>query len=339
GLIREIEQQFCDDGGHFELSPMYHGIMVEDLLDVLAIQSTYSSVLTNKQDNDLNSLIRDRMPLMLRWLIESIHPDGDYVLLNDAAMGIASQPQAIVEFAKRCGIEPTSIRTPVAHQRQTGHIRVTHGDLALYVDTGEVGASFQPGHAHADSLTFECSLFGKRFIVDTGTSEYAAGPTRTFQRSTAAHNTVEVDHTNSSEVWGAFRVARRARPGKTSVTESETAICIKASHDGYRKIIKGPIHQRVWSILERKLAITDTLTGPFGTAVSRFHLHPEVQWQILDDHNVKLTTAETTVQFNCTGGKIDVLPATYSPEFGLTIPNSVIVVSFETASIEQTFSW
>ena len=34
---------------------------------------------------------------------------------------------------------------------------------------------------------------------------------RSYERSTAAHNTVEVDGANSTEVWGAFRAARRAR--------------------------------------------------------------------------------------------------------------------------------
>ncbi|MEY6432337.1 heparinase II/III-family protein [Thioalkalicoccus limnaeus] len=65
---------------------------------------------------------------------------------------------------------------------------------------------------HADTLSFELSLFGQRTIVNGGTSRYGSGPERLAERSTAAHSTVQIDGADSSEVWGGFRVARRARP-------------------------------------------------------------------------------------------------------------------------------
>ncbi len=34
-LLRELEEQILPDGGHFELSPMYHVIILEDVLDLL----------------------------------------------------------------------------------------------------------------------------------------------------------------------------------------------------------------------------------------------------------------------------------------------------------------
>ena len=35
-LAEQLVEQFLPDGGHFERSPMYHAIMVEDLLDLIA---------------------------------------------------------------------------------------------------------------------------------------------------------------------------------------------------------------------------------------------------------------------------------------------------------------
>ena len=52
---------------------------------------------------------------------------------------------------------------------------------------------------------------GEPLLIDTGTSTYAAGAVRDRERSTAAHNTLEVDGRDSTEVWGAFRAGRRAR--------------------------------------------------------------------------------------------------------------------------------
>ena len=34
-LQKELREQFLKDSGHFELSPMYHSIMIEDILDLL----------------------------------------------------------------------------------------------------------------------------------------------------------------------------------------------------------------------------------------------------------------------------------------------------------------
>ena len=65
---------------------------------------------------------------------------------------------------------------------------------------------------------------GVPLLVDTGTSTYAPGPVRDYERSTAAHNTVEVDGANSTEVWGAFRAARRARVGKVVARDDGGAL-------------------------------------------------------------------------------------------------------------------
>src|SRR5690606_11840873 len=86
------------------------------------------------------------------------------------------------------------------------------GGHQLLADVAPVGPDYQPGHAHADTLSCELSLYGQRVLVNSGISQYGEDAERHRQRSTAAHNTVEVDGENSSEVWAGFRVARRARP-------------------------------------------------------------------------------------------------------------------------------
>src|SRR5690606_33541669 len=92
----------------------------------------------------------------------------------------------------------------------SGYARVLEGELALFVDVAAVGPDHLPGHAHADTLSMELSLFGQRVLVNSGTPLYAAGSERLRIRSTEAHNTLVVAGENSSEVWDSFRVARRA---------------------------------------------------------------------------------------------------------------------------------
>ena len=47
-LDREIREQILSDGGHFERSPMYHAIILEDLLDLINLARTFPDAL--KQD-------------------------------------------------------------------------------------------------------------------------------------------------------------------------------------------------------------------------------------------------------------------------------------------------
>ena len=84
-------------------------------------------------------------------------------------------------------------------------------DLKVMYDAGNIGPSYQPGHSHAQSLSFELSYKGKKVFVNSGISEYENSKIRSFQRSTASHNTIEINGMNSSDVWHSFRVAKRAK--------------------------------------------------------------------------------------------------------------------------------
>ncbi|MGH9158333.1 MAG: heparinase II/III family protein [Acidimicrobiales bacterium] len=84
-----------------------------------------------------------------------------------------------------------------------GHavVRTGAGRLHLVADAGPPCPSELPAHSHADCLSFEFAVDGRRLIVDTGTSTYRAGPRRDQERSTAAHNTVEIDGEGPSHFW------------------------------------------------------------------------------------------------------------------------------------------
>ena len=40
-LLREIKVQILENGGHYELSPMYHNIILEDLLDIISFKRAF----------------------------------------------------------------------------------------------------------------------------------------------------------------------------------------------------------------------------------------------------------------------------------------------------------
>ena len=154
----------------------------------------------------------------------------------------------------------------------SGYFRLDLEEASIIGDVGKIGPDYIPGHAHADTLSFEMSVYDRRLIVNSGISEYGDSVERLRQRGTAAHSTVIIDETNSSEVWGGFRVARRARPFGLQINEKEQFI--NCSHDGYSIITGKPIHSRTWHYEERRLQVIDRINGGFNSVEARFHIHP-----------------------------------------------------------------
>src|SRR5262249_30785534 len=159
-------------------------------------------------------------------------PDGEIAFFNDAAFGMASAPAEIEAYAQRLGLPPTvDDGAQLICLQSSGYLCARAGDAWLVCDCAAVGPDHLPGHAHADTLSFELSVRRRRVLVNSGTSEYGVGSERQRQRGTGAHNTVRVDGSDSSEVWSGFRVARRARPCLHGAQSESHTICIDASHD------------------------------------------------------------------------------------------------------------
>lgn len=233
---QQLPEQILSDGGHFELSPMYHSIILEDLLDLKNILSPL----------DLDQYIAR----MTSWLSVMTGPDGKIALFNDSADGIALAPQVIIDYAESLGIRHDKLKSPILLST-SGYARLSQGNLTLIADCGEIGPSYQPGHAHADALSFEVWKDNKKVITNSGTCRYYDSPERKYQRSSIAHNTAVIDNTDSSEIWGAHRVARR---GHIVQRELESSNTLSASFQTYG----GIIHQRKWIIShDTKIVIED----------------------------------------------------------------------------------
>ncbi len=244
-LRREIDVQVLDDGGHYELSPSYHCQVLADLIDIAG--------LLEAGERDPFTGLDAAIDAMRAWLGVMLMPDGDVPLLNDCE---PVSPELLRLL--RPGPGPAEGLTVLPH---SGHAVVRRGPFHLVADVGQPGPTDLPGHIHADCLSFELAVDGDRLVVDPGTSEYGSGPRRQYERSTRAHNTVEVDGTDQTEVWGAFRAGRRARATLEHARDADGTVTVTASHDGYRHLPGAPVHRRTWTVDHRTLHVTDTVTG------------------------------------------------------------------------------
>jgi uncharacterized heparinase superfamily protein len=301
-LARQLPEQILPDGGQFERSPMYHALALEDLLDLLNVIAALAPVCSPARA--LEPGLRERCTTMLHWLRCMMHPGGALARFNDCAEGIAPACAELERYAAALGIDsphPPPGDAVVALQ-PSGYLRVQRGPAVALLDAAPVGPDYLPGHAHADTLSFELSIDGRELIVNRGTSVYGYGPRRAIERGTAAHSTVQIGDENSSEVWSGFRVGRRARPGPVAV-EGWT---MTASHDGYEHLPGRPRHERRWHFDSRSLRIEDRLTPRAAEpAIARFHLAPglaleppppglSAPWRVFDGATV-LATVEVEV--------------------------------------------
>ncbi|HVO48304.1 MAG TPA: alginate lyase family protein, partial [Steroidobacteraceae bacterium] len=333
-IERELPEQVLADGGHFERSTMYHAAALEDLLDLVNLMATYGR---KPPQEWLAAIAR-----MQGWLHAMSHPDGEIAFFNDAAFGMAPTAAELDQFAARLGLPPLPDTQPsLLVLEASGYVRAQAGSACLLCDCAPVGPDYLPGHAHADTLSFELSLGAQRCFVNSGTSVYGVSVERLRQRGTAAHNTLVVDGMESSEVWSGFRVARRARAHLIEARFTPEELIVAASHDGYRRLRGKVVHERRWTLAAGWLRIEDRLSGTPVRAEARFHLHPQIQARVSAAREVMLTSpAGLTVSMTFDGAEaLDLIDSTWQPRFGMQIANRCIAVRLRDKSLTTRISW
>lgn len=341
-LEQEIPEQFLPDGGHFERSPMYHATLLGDLLDLIELADIAAlGPLRVARESFVNAANR-----ALTWLDAMTHPDGEIGFFNDAAIGIAPNPQRLAGHAASLLGPRTLPARPALDLRvlpESGYCRVDlpHASAAL-LDIAPLGPDYLPAHGHADTLSFELSLFGTRLFVNSGTSLYGESEERVRQRGTAAHNTVTIDDADSSEVWGGFRVARRARATLHAAEAGPKRVVVHGSHDGYRRLPGRNIHSRRWTFGPDTLQVDDTITGRFRSAVARLHLHPAITVQRLDAearHAVLRLPGGPVATLDVTGAALAAEIGAWHPRFGVSVANRCLVLRFEGGLATTRVAW
>ncbi|MDD9174888.1 alginate lyase family protein [Aliivibrio sp. S2TY2] len=316
-LDREVPEQFLADGAHFELSPMYHEILLWDLLELIDLANTSQHTKLVQR----LSYWKKVATKALFWLKSMVHPDGEISFFNDSAIGIAAKPQQIFDYAQSLGLEIVDNLSNLITNEHSGYSRISSSIYTLIIDHANVGPDYLPGHAHADTLSFELSVGCERVFVNSGTSLYGVSKERLRQRQTAAHNTVVVDGENSSEVWSGFRVARRAYSKLVKVSQNDNDVCLQAEHNGYQRLKGKVTHSRCFATNNQEIQIKDELIGQVNQACAFFHLHPNIEVERITQQIIKLVTKSNVKLTIHSTSRIEILDGTYHPEFGVFINN------------------
>ncbi len=252
-LRRILQTQILGDGGHYELSPSYHCQVLEDLIDL-------RELLVAADRTELPELAG--MILKMRaWLGTVLMPGGEIPLLNDSWA---------VSDARLGVLDPIPDDEQLSVLADSGYVVVRpRPGVQLVLDAGAPGPPDLPAHSQSDALSFVLSVDGHQVVVDTGVSTYAPGAVRLHERSTRAHNTVEIDGEEQSEVWASFRLGRRANVSLLRAGDRGRDVIVSGSHDGYRRLSGSPIHRRTWQLDATGMTVTDEITGTGSHLVAR----------------------------------------------------------------------
>lgn len=363
-LHQELGRQVLPDGGHYERSPMYHCIVLEDLLIVAA-------ALRNSGIPWPEGL-KDALVRMVRFLGGTVHPDGRIALFNDSVFGIAPEPRSLFSLARGLlgtGCVPTGATAqldaryawlvagadagpggPVAGEMpeavamrsvreivcpDSGYFGVRDNDSFFLFDAGPACPDDLPAHAHADIFSYELSIGGQRWVVDSGVREYRPGEWRDYARSTRAHNTVSVSGLNQVDVWSSFRVGRRVRPAYVSIFEDHGIVVMTGRHYGFGRARP---HTRIVAVQDGRTWVFIDEVGGFGLVrVENFmHFHPEVVVEANQSGAVlsRKGASDTQVRLVVAGaervsrlaGQVQPLNGWYMPEFGTALPNPTVII-------------
>ena len=238
-FLKECKEEILGDGMHFELSPMYHRIILEGVIKAYAALKEYGY-----PAEELTSFIRSMSDAS--WSMEESL--NRIPLFNDCGDNVAKSLKGLLAAAKKhAGIIPR-FRSAFP---DAGFYIFRRDGWKLIVDAGAPGPSYIPGHAHCDALSFELYRDGEPVITNCGTFAYQSELRGSF-RNTSSHNTVMVNGTEQSQCWGIFRMAGRSK-----------VRVIDAGKDHIRAEMTDHKGQKVHRTIKfgRKLTVTDESPG------------------------------------------------------------------------------
>jgi uncharacterized heparinase superfamily protein len=330
-LRTELARQIHPDGGHVERSPRRHLSVLRDLVEIRAALRGARS----EPPPELQSAI-DRMAPFLRYVR---HGDGGLALFNDTNEDGVGDIDAVLALSEAKGKPPSSAP-------HSGFQRLAAGRTLVLVDAA---APALPGlHAHAGTLSFEMSVGKERLVVNCGAHAADQSEWRRVQRATAAHSTLTIDDTNSSEILGAAgtpagKLGQRPSRVLCQREDGDGNAWLDLSHDGYVRQF-GVVHRRRLFLAASgdDLRGEETLVGEGrGRYSIRFHLHPRVQAGLVQDGSAALLRLPSGLGFRlrASTGTLVLADSIYLGRLGEMKRAQQIIISGLVEGRDHTIKW
>lgn len=307
-LLKQLDEQILKDGMHFELSPMYHKIILEDLIKItywLKDDSVY---------RHLSTYIQKMVDVTYSFEANF----GKTPAFNDSADGISKEHKALINTCRKYFNLKPGFR---GYLEDSGFYIISDKYKKLIFDTGEICPRYLPAHGHCDALSFELSINNKPLIVNSGTFRYENGEWRNYFRSTKSHNTVMIENQEQSQFWGSFRVADRIKKIRRKSFNYKGIPFYAGTYISFN----GNEHKRFIGFLDEKLIIVLDFVKSELNAENYLHFDPEAQLSI-NNNTVNVIREHEKIRITTIGtSNIDLKQGWYSEQFNLKEKNNGLV--------------
>jgi len=359
-LVQEIARQVADDGGHCERSTHYHRYTLDFYMLALTVaracadeaapvfehavgRLAYAARLLS-DDTGRAPHIGDDDGGMLAPLCGRRSDDWSDSLAiaaaltgrGDLAVGAPTEETwwwlgGHLRAHDAPGSMP--LAPPSAALAETGYYvsRSPRGDH-LVIDAGPHGYQ-NGGHAHADALSLTYSIAGVPLLIDCGTGSYTIDPeVRDRLRSSACHNTLEIDGRSQSTPRGPFHWAHSASASATRWRANEAFDYLQGEHDGYTPIV----HRRHVLALHGDIIIVADLVADIGGGSephsAAVHWHIDPRWQVTTSRdNAVIQSNASRVDLHIAQGSLECFRGDaesglgwYSPVYGIVEPATTV---------------
>lgn len=328
-LTKEIESEFEKSGFHFEKSFHYH---VQITLMVLIFLN-----MKNVLGESINTKVKDIAEKATGLIDQFYLGDNHYAMFGDNCYNfftsnLFSDVELIKLLSKEHDAKLCKKRNSIC-EIENQYISVEKFGSKLIFDVGQLGLTQNPGHGHADLLSFVFSDKGRPIFIDPGVKEYSNSSESMKMKKSKYHNTISIGDSDQAFLWGFFRWAFLPKVEDYQITEEDTNVKITSSYTGFKEV--GPYkHIREIILYKGKLIIHDIVYGKKSNDISlNFVLAPEVLVEVQSD-KVKLMVngleyilvCETKNKFNLIQENIEIYRNYNTPT-----KSKRIVVSFSEA--------
>ena len=305
-LNKTIKKQIGEDGIHCERSFLYQITILEQLSHLI--------LLSPHRYSRLRPTALLMFDTLYQYLVEDQIPQ-----FNDTTSDIKLRLDELRSLGELLGVE-SKPQQYLHISNATNFAIVRKSNYTLTIDGGGLYEP-QPGHIHAGALSFELFCNNEKIITDSGCSTYLAGEARSYQRSTSAHNTVEIADRDQFEVWGSFRVARRGK--FYPLREIANGIKGAITHQN------GAVHHREITFETDQILIKDTIMARKELPLKfRLHFYPGVS--LSQDDNGFTISNKGSVKFTGDLDNIRLETTPFYPAFNKESKKTTIVGSTKT---------
>lgn len=294
-LLKEMDRQVLADGVDYEGSTGYHRLVLE-------IYALFFS-LSHANGLEIPGRYWERLEAMFDFVRAYVKPDRTAPIIGDSDDGrlirfkerpasdhsylnsVAAVLLESEEFKQSSRMDeealwwfgedgreafeslPASESGPSSQAFPQAQIFIQRTDsIYAIIDCGDHGARGYGSHAHSDALSFEAFCMGRTFLRDPGTFVYTASSRwRNLFRSTAYHNTVQIDGEDISRVTEGqlFALGPNVRPRVNRWECTPERDTLDADHDSYTRLPRPVVHRRIIMLDKREgyWAVEDIFTG------------------------------------------------------------------------------